>query len=161
MQIAELQRLGAARPAHCRCICHVLLHVAPLPPLMFFPWTTLQIAELQRLEAARLAEAQRSLVRALSCFDEAIVLLDLTSPTEWRIKYANGAWSKLTGGCLAWSSLGFTLCATLAGRSHLVTNDSWAAPIGFFLVEPRSICAFVVGLAGTQSVLCGCVGLLE
>ena len=50
-----------------------------------------QIAELQRLEAARLAEAQRSLVRALSCFDEAIVLLDLTSPTEWRIKYANGA----------------------------------------------------------------------
>ncbi|GAB4819657.1 hypothetical protein N2152v2_006703 [Parachlorella kessleri] len=51
-----------------------------------------RVAELQKLQAAQL-------VRALSCFSEAIVMCDVTpaEQAKWRIVYANEAWSALTG----------------------------------------------------------------
>ncbi len=56
------------------------------------------------MHAAQLEQRHRTLVRALSCFNQAIILCDLSSPGDWRVVYANDAWGTLTGG---W---GGTLC---------------------------------------------------
>lgn len=66
-----------------KCLHHVFLPV--------------QLVQLQQQVAAQLAAGRESLVRALSVFQEAIMLCDLTNPMDWRICYANGAWDQLSG----------------------------------------------------------------
>ena len=57
----------------------------------------MQTEVLAKRQALALAKRQDSLVRALSCFHEAIVLCDLSDAAGWRILYANDAWEKVTG----------------------------------------------------------------
>lgn len=42
-------------------------------------------------------QANKSLLRTLDCFKEGLLLVDLSPGSDWRILYANEAWTAATG----------------------------------------------------------------
>lgn len=71
------------------------------------------------LQQQLLQQQMERLVRATSCFSEAVALCDVTSPGSWRLLYTNGAWDKLTGAVLAPGTISAeaTSCSRIHGHS--------------------------------------------